>query len=725
MKRIFSFFAIVFLILAFGCNHETKDSGSQKPDPKKPDESEKKIVIKSVKVAEQTCAENAQIEIDGTEVEVIVEFEENYAGLEVKIGTATVTITGKNAKATIKGITEIPTKVIVEAKATGRTDKTFKFSLKKKLSEADYAPISVIKIDKEWYSTNKKLETLEKGEETLNIEGLSEVDVKITMPEIWYNEDVWTLTLDGKNIAKTDFKKSGYSIIVYNVEKKVDLIKNAVKELKIVFENTARFYKKEYKISIKHKVVNKIKSVKLIDPKNNRLVDSNTENNYRFDETNKYYKTKDKVIVKDRLEKATFLIMPQDDSILPQYAFSSTEVALSDITSWQAMSKESVTYTNDYGTSFTEDAYVIAEKVLKHGTEFLYIFLEKAGAKTYYVTEIEREKVSDNNTEKEKEEKIYQDESGNKVDDSSPIAKKGLIRILPKSPRATVALVTPEAKPFTQSADGYYECTIELSTRETTYSYKILAEDGSTNQVYKDANQKFIKSVVIKDFKFDYKKDGKSWERKNIDEVDGKYYLAFDKKEVIENKLYLFVSAYKGLEIDCPEFLNIQKEEVYSGTDYSFGLDVSSLVNAIDENKEYTAVLKLQNKSLGSLQLVAYLKDDIIESVSIGYTVAKQLPSHKYLCKAELDSTKPRKIEVSLYLLPNETPENTNRKIRILNGSEEKAVTINAKGKTRLEFVHDGFLIQDKQTITLTIEYYADKTTSSPTKTYTLEVQDI
>jgi len=144
-----------------------------------------------------------------------------------------------------------------------------------------------------------------------------------------------------------------------------------------------------------------------------------------------------------------------------------------------------------------------------------------------------------------------------------------------------------------------------------------------------------------------------------------------------------------------------------------------------DTKKEYIANLTLSGESLAPLHLTVYPEDDIIQTLHIGYTSCMQLPDNKYICKADVDFHKPRKVEVGLWLVEGETPENTERKIRILEGGVEKPVVINKSEKSKLEFVHDGLTISDKQKITLTIEYYAKKDDLSPKRTYTLEIEDI
>ena len=594
--------------------------------------------------------------------------------------------------------------------------------------EAEYEPISVIKFNNEWYSTKEKLEALEKGGEKLSVEGIANVDVKITMPEIWYKENGWQLKVDSNDIQKTDFKKGGYSVIVYTVEKKVALQAGGTKEIKIIFKNTTRSYEKTYKISVSHKVVNKIKSVILVNTRGNVHVDTTNDAGYKFDADKDCYTAKDSVLAEDRLEKGTFLITPEDDAIVPKYVFATSYASPSTLSAWQAMSKKAVTYNKD-GSTNNVTTYVIENKELPHGSTFLCLLLEKGVVKTYYVTEIKKDKVKDDNAEKEREERIYQDESGTKVDDNSPLATKALIRVLPKSPRAKkVLLLTPEQKDFTlNTASGYWECTIPLTKRETLYTYKIVAENNTAEKEYKESDQKFTKSVVITDFQFNYKKEGNTWERKVIDEVDGKYYLCFEKGEVkLENKLYLFITGYKGLGVECADFLEKEKNDGYSGTDYTFALNIASLVNGTETKKDYVATLTLNGKNVGTLNLTVYKEDDVIQTVYIGYTKCTQLPNSKYLCKGDIDRPKPKKIEVALYLLPNETPENTNRKIKILENGGEKTVTLNTNEKSKLEFVYkDGITITQGAKIELKIEYYDNKSNSTPTKTYTLNIEDI
>ena len=838
MKKFFSLFAVCFLVFAFGCKHEAKGVGETNGD----------IIIKDVTVGGKACAENATADVSGTEANVVVTFAESYDGLSVKIGEKPATIVGKVASGKIDGITETAKAFKIEAKATGKNDKVFNFSVKKVLPIAsiqeltfegkeinptatgygakdrktyysskapllseiasdgstkvgdvrepsinitikyntgateqklkventtkgitredaqnnvysrsivvgiglklgenniiitysekgksplvykvvvgyanpDYAPVSLIKIANQYYNSKEKLATLEAGTESIQVEGVPIADIKITMPRTWYEEDGWTLTLDGQNVEKTEFKKGGFGIVTYNVEKKVDLVKNGSKEIKIVIENPS-YSTKTYKATVNHVSVNKITSVISIDAKSTEHVDTSSTANYLFDLTKKYYKAKQKISFKDRMTKGTFLVSPEDATIVPKYAFSDTEVDISAISTWHATTKKKITYI--YYNNPTElETYVIENHELKQDGEFLYVLLENGDTKTYYVNEIVKEKVANNNAEKEKEEKIYKKENGDQVALASPVAKKGTIRVLPKSPRATVKLTAPKVEDFVLNTnDGYYECTIELPTQETKFSYKIVAEDTTTEAIYEGS---FIKSILIRGFRFDYKTDGLSWQRGYVKEWDGNYYLTFDKKAVTDGKLYVFVTAFKGLGIECSDFAESTKKDEYTSTDYTIVLNVASLVSGTDEKKEYVANLTLEGESLPQLHLTVFPKDDIVKEMLISGLGCIELPENKYAFKANLNE-KPMKVAVSLNLVDNETPSSTTRKIKILNGAEEKTVTINQKETSVLQFVHDGLTIGDKQKITLKIEYYAKNDDPSPTKTYTLEIEDI
>lgn len=591
-------------------------------------------------------------------------------------------------------------------------------------AEPEYNPIEKIVFnDNIWYSTKKQLEDLEAGTQSISLLGVPSIKLKIVIPEIWYEDEGWSLSLDGTNVAKTEFIKSGYSIILYTFENSIPVTLGGTKQIKIVFENTSRNYKKEYKMTVNHVIVHKINDIILINKDNKDYLTSNSSSEYKFDDAKGYYKAETKFSVKDRVNNVIMLVKPQDEEIIPQYAFSNTETELSSITSWTPLTKKTIQY-NQWSSQKEITTYTLDNKTLNFGSEFLYVLLEKDGTKTYFVTEVEREKIPEDNSQKENEVLIYQDETGTAITNNSPLAKKGLIRVLPKSPRAKVELVSPEAKNFTlNSADGYYECTIDLTEKETSFSYNIVAENTTDKTKY---NGEFVKSVTIKDIRFAYNKETYSWNRNILYEKDGHLYLAFDKKEVKDNKIYLFVDTYKGVEIECSDFLNYEKDlSQYSSDEHTIELDVASLMYGTETTKDFTANLKLSGSPIGTLNLSVFVEDDIIQTLYVANAVCAVLSGNRYFVRKDVTNSYNKKIEVGLYLLKDETPQNTNRKIRILEGGTEKLVEINQQDKTKLEFVHKDFVMTQGQTVTLTIEYYADKTNSAPTKTYTVIVEDI
>ena len=89
------------------------------------------IGIESVTFDDVLCAENATIETEKAEGDVKVTFVESYAGLSVTIAGTTATITGKEATAKIENITLEGIEVSINATATGKEAKTYKFTLKK------------------------------------------------------------------------------------------------------------------------------------------------------------------------------------------------------------------------------------------------------------------------------------------------------------------------------------------------------------------------------------------------------------------------------------------------------------------------------------------------------------------------------------------------------------------------------------------------------------------
>ena len=825
---------------------------------------DKTIVITSVTLDKQTCNENAEITVDGAEADLKIEFAEKYAGLAVKVGTGNATLNDKVASFKVKGITEAGIEVKIEATATGKDKREYKFTAKKKgggsapsdkdakvasiafegkeinsdpgafnndkkeystkeapflseitadgkhkvgtvklpnlkvrvryeagtqeptfklenkttnksengvagsgennltasiklqkgdnnieitysekgktpaiykviveYAEPEYAPISGISFGRKSYTTEKALEELEAGSEAFSVEGKAEVVVKVVMPELWYDEDGWSLKIAGDPVAKgaPEFKKGGVSIIIYTATKIVPLNKAGSKEVDIEFANTARSYTKTYKANITHVALNKIDFVRIINEGPNKQVDNDTYANFKFDSTKNYYKAND-VALLDVVEKATFLINPEDKDVAPKYIFSDTDALPQDSASWQTPTKMSITYVNEHIGNQTVETYVVKNHEIKTGSEFLFVLLEKDGIKTYYCKELRKVGIPADNTDKLEAEFIYQDENATKIEDHSPLAKKGFIRVKPKSSKATVNLLTPTAQAFTKSADGWHECTIALDSDEVVFTYEIVAENTTSKRTYNDATQKFTRNIVLKDFQFAYKENPISGDKNQISELDGKRFIGVDKDEVKSgNKLYFFLETFKGVTVeDATDFANLTSEELpNNSTLHKFSVDIASVMASPSQEKHCVAKLKLSGKEVGNIDLNIFLSsDDVIRSLYVHNIRAEQVSNDKYICKGKLADTYNKKIAIELYLPEGKKGDESPKLIKVFKESQEINMTKKA-GPYELTFLADNFAVASKEKIILTIKYWDDgaNVAQAPTNTYTLEIEDI
>jgi len=813
------------------------------------------IGIESVTFDDMSCAENATIETEKAEGDVKVTFVESYAGLSVTIAGTTATITGKEATAKIENITLEGIEVSINATATGKEAKTYKFTLKKlpplpeirKLSfkgknidptaqfykdgkdyfsdkapfikdikadgstkigdvkeskleitlkytgtpsnpkleiknvttdvttssttaspvlstidvstelkkgdnvfiltysedgkrpfvlkfivgydEPKYEPISRIVVHGKWFATEDAFASLENGSESITVAGKASAEVEVEMPETWYYDTAeFTLKIDGVSCPKTDFQKTAWGENAkWTVKKDVALDVGTTKELKIEFENTTRSYKKEYKVNLVHYAVNELDSLIFAEATTTKKIDSKVYSSFKFDAEKSYYKAKTNFKSEDRTENVHFFLSSKDSDATVKYAVSTTLVEPKDISAWQDASKKNVSYI-DGSETITKEAYAIENQALNYGSQYLYILLEKGAIKTYYITEVLRDKVKADDVSGDQE-LVYQDDGGNKLADGYPLATKGLIRVLPTNPRAKVALVTPEEKDFEKKTDGWFECQIELPEDKTKFSYKIIGEDTTKEKLYNDSYyQAFSKAPLIKELKFAYKENTAEYQKKLVGNVDGTHYLSFDKELAKDKKIYLFVKAYKGLGIAVlPDFTEKKKTETETLTNYVFELDVTSLVDAAETKKEYSLNLTLDSKPCNPFKVTAFLQDEIIKSMFVRGKKCVQLPEgNKWVCKADMNISAYKRFIIDLYLLQNETPKNTNRLVKMFQDGEEKLLTINEKAKNVLSFEYKDFEVASNQKITLKIQYFADKTqTATPTKEYTLEIEDI
>ena len=597
--------------------------------------------------------------------------------------------------------------------------------------ERDYEPISKVEIHGIVYGTKEAFERLESGGDKISVAGLDSIDVKCDMPELWYNDtNEYSITIDGVKYGKDAFQKTAwFPNPTWSIKKSVNVDKTATKTLKIIFENVARNYKKEYKVDIVYYDVYEIESLLFIDGKTTKKIAGKVTNSFKFDNDKGYYNAKTNFLALDRVDKATFLLKAKKDDVMPKYALSTTKKEPKDITSYTPFQKKNFKYKD--GTQELEVETYVAENLnIEYGKQYLYLLLEKGEVKTYYITEVERVKIKDDNAKGEQE-LIYKDSAGKVLPKSHPLSMKGLIRVLPESPRAKVSLLTPEVKEFTKNpSDDWWEVEIDLTKNKTRFSYKIVAENNTTEKIYNDSYyQTFTKDAIIKEVKFAYKVNEYEHKREKVEELEPKFYLSFKKDRVIEKKLYLFIKSYKGVDIETvTDITQIEKKDGDSSTNYVFELDIKDILDTPLNKKDYVLPCKLDSKDAGMLGLCVYPKDEIIDAISVRGNLCVLIPegsNNHWICKANMNISAYKRIVIDLYLLAGETADNTNRKIELFKGAEKLDVEIDKSGKDFLTFIHKNFSIQDKETITLTLKYFADKTSNDPTKTYTIEVTDL
>lgn len=618
--------------------------------------------------------------------------------------------------------------IVVTYSEKGFQDLVYKFIVE--YVEPEYVPIKFISIGGIEYKTKEELEKLTTGSEKLIIDGEASIDVQVEMPEIWYNDEGWSIKVGGTAYQKTDFEKVGYSELIYRLSKKVPLMEGKDTLIKIEFANPTRSFTKEYKATVTHMIVYKLKNLIFMNPaKENEAIGIRTHASYEFDGSNNYYAKSTHFSAEDRNDKALFAVEAEDADVTVQYAFLQTKLTLAQITEWKPTTKQTISYKDTYDLSQTIEAYAIKDQKLEFASNYLYLCLQKGTTKIYYLQEIQRERLPDDNAQKNSELKVYKDADGTVVQDSSPISAKGLIKVLPKSPRATVKLATPKVKDFVLNTNsGYYECEIELDKKTIPYSYYIIAENGTTKELYKDGyDQKFTKNDAIRSVKHAYKVDAYDFGKEDASQIDDKWYVNFDKKEVKEKKIYLSVEAFSGVSMSHADFVEKSKDDNY-GTNYVFEVNVSSIVDTPNTNKEYTLPLTLSGKPCGNLNIVLLPKNEIIQGISINGKTASLMPAGDYVCKADMDKEWSKKLIVWLYFIDEnekQNPEGTNRAIKVFKNDVEIPMTVYGYERNKLQFENNSFNIADKEKVTLKIKYFADKNSTTPTNEYNLEIEDL
>lgn len=722
MNRLLSTILLTSIFLCFlsSCNNSET--------PKTSDEIKKKdIVIKEVKLDTFTCTKGGEIKIDGTEATLKIEFNEIYEELKVTVNNEEATVKGKVAIKKITGITETGKAIIIVASAKNCNNASFNFTVKKNQKKPEYEPITSIGLGKNNYKGSVELAKLEAGTEKIEVENKAEILVKVVMPKACYDEAGWKLEIAGEEVAKgAAFKESGTTTVTYTASKTVPLNKGTQKEIKVKFTNTSRNYTKEYKATVKHIVLNKIDFIRLIDvtdANNKTQVNNKVFDDFNLDSAKSYYKAKEAVSLQGTVEKCTFLMLGEDKTIAVRYAFKDKDTALPGDSDWQALTKKDVTYKGTIGNT-TVNAYALEDKELKTGSEFLFVMLEKDGAKTYYCEEIKKMAILNNNAKRKSKNYVYQDENGIEVEKSSPLAKKGLIRVEPESPKATVKLLTPTQTGFVKKADGWHEYTINLTEAETSFSYEIIAEDGQTKTNYASTSEKFTILPAITKVEFAYKNNPGPGEKLLVANWDGKYHIALDKSKVdtTKNKIYFWLTTFKGVELECADFESI----VTANNSHKFNVDVSTVIADQNGKKTCNATLKLNDKNAGSAIFEIFqITPEIIKSLKVCGVLAHQVSADKWVCKANINKNFDKTLKINLILAEGKTVADTKQIVEVYKDATKLDVVKDGSA-TDLIFTHENLEIQDKGKMTLTIKYWAEgNVTESPTKTFTLEIEDI
>jgi len=586
--------------------------------------------------------------------------------------------------------------------------------------EPKYKPITFIQFAGNSYIGNEGLEKLLTGNEKIYSYGKLELPCKIQMSETWYNDTDWTLVIDGNTVEKKAFAKENISPIVYNYSGICSLKEGEEKEITVVFENTRRAYKKEYKIKVKHENLLSFENIYFLDEKTKK---GDKKEFSKYAKDGDVYKLSTRVPFNDRTQKISCVIETKIEGLEVKYAFSKNLLSPSSITTWAESQREKLSYITEWGAEKEITGYV-AKNELDYGESYFYVTLEKNGLKTCYVTPVFRIKVDANEVKEEEHKLIYKSSEGAILDAKEAIlATTGIILVKPKSPRATVKLLMPEAKPFTLNGE-YFECEVSLSSKEVECSYEIIAENNVDKKTY---SVKFTKPELVGRLRYAYKEDAKIQDFNSAIASFNSYSIEINKTQVVNNKFYLIVEAYKGLSLECSS-LNFKKNKDIAGkTLHFFEADITSLMNNEVENKDFSIDLRFNGKALGNVTLSVFCVDEIVDSIALfpdhydynKFLTFLRLPNNTYKLKGKFGNDT-KKLVVYLHALSDEISNmETNRKVKIFDGINEKEVKYKVRNK-KVECSYTGLQINKGETKTFKVEYYKDKNDSSPTKTYTL-----
>ena len=411
----------------------------------------------------------------------------------------------------------------------------------------------------------------------------------------------------------------------------------------------------------------------------------------------------------------------ESENVTPKYALLKEKKDPETIQSsdWKDTEKKTIKY-KQYSNYNEKEGFVATSKI-EYGKSYLYVLLEGNGAKMFYMAEIMRTKESvDNKDEDSTYGSVFlnADDEGNILANRHPFSTKIIAKIRPKNPRAKVKILEPEEKELDLNVDGtYFEYILPLNGKITTLKYKIISEDGLNESSVKQSN--FTRDPAIKSVKFAYEEKAYS---KKANLKDEEYYIPISKTDVKENKLYLHLEVFKGLNVTSNNLPETKEKEEYDSSVYTYTLDVSSILNG--SMQDYEGDVKFNGKSTGvKVKIHLFKGSEDIKEIKIAFLSASEFPNNEYEFTKLMDANG-ENVHVLLYKTDNETKENTKQKVVILHDTEEKELEISEDSYNKaLKFTLKDLKLPKNVDATLIVKYYKNKDDASATpKEYKLKI---
>lgn len=644
--------------------------------------------------------------------------------------------TGEVANNILK--TQIPLKVgtnnlIVTYEEDGSNYVSYRLVVEYK--EPDYAPIAEIEFNgRQRYNNAQSFEKLKTGTEVINVTGETKLSVSVKMKKLWYDEQGWTLKIDGRDVDKSEFKEVGKGEnLRRELKTEVDILKNDRKQVKIIFANPNKnAYSVEYKIIAIHNLFHKLDTL--------TLVEENTKNYLKHYSFESFLKTEGKEnhynldigpTLSDWSEKVLFFFETGSETV--KYAVLNQEKEPATITSeWKNTNKRTLKY-NKAGEEVERTANV-GECTIEHGVSYLYVSLEGNGLTVYYRLKMNRKKEKTNDTDlyPAEPEKITLNKAEKPIPNNSPFGEWGLIKFKPKNPRAKIKIVAPKEQILQLNGDrSCFEYKIALTKELTTVKYKVISEDDTKESAEKEI--KFEKKQVVKGVRFVYANGKFSVSYNNMKDANiknGEYYIPVEKKEVEKangqfsisiafDEDVTFSSADLTAEIKDEDLSNIHAKAK------SYSVDVSEVLTGT--KKTYTVTFMRETKSAGTTKIHLFKANEDINGITVWQEKAMEFPDNEYIFNKKIAYDK---VELLLEIQgdKNEDKGNTKRKVVFEydgHTTNENEVKIRAAGGIKPVFsfyITDFALPASGASKEVKVKYYKDKTTSDPAKEYTLKI---